>query len=444
MKSIAGRTVFLSVVLAVFGVQAPAQAIVGTYSLVKDSDGQGLKQQATIELTFKPGGLISMKGVQPGETVTDTGTYSVRSNLITIHFKEMVWEANHQPFTLDECTLTLPFMALKDTSGGGTSIWQKENCTATRADRSASKPAPAAPGSGAGTASASRAPGGNSGSGSKGGANAGSGTQSSTYAASAAPGPGPAPGPNQKGRPQQPNDFSQSKAPSCSACEYVKCLRETIDQKKKLQDVYRRLENLYGKFYFQTNAKGGRDPVDTIDGGATSKEDFGYFLQVHAQYSKKEAEFTESVETPPSCHYDGSKNLELVTNVLTCKLDPVSALNELAAAVPCHQLYDLAVEHEGIHLNRCLARQGKGSHNGSLLITPYGKAKEEIEAYDMEIGKLNSLLQEAESKCRFTCRCTGERFGTSRECQANCPISLKCPVAAANSCIVPDKPANKP
>jgi len=66
-----------------------------------------------------------MEAVQPGETVTDTGTFSVSGGNITINFKELEWKAAGQPFQLDGCNLTLPFKALGGSEGPGTSAWLK-------------------------------------------------------------------------------------------------------------------------------------------------------------------------------------------------------------------------------------------------------------------------------------------------------------------------------
>ena len=94
MRAFLFRITSIFLFLAAFGVEAPGQGILGTYSLVKDSDGQVPKQQARVEITFRAGGLLSMKAAQPGETVTDAGTYFVRANLITLHFGELAWKAN--------------------------------------------------------------------------------------------------------------------------------------------------------------------------------------------------------------------------------------------------------------------------------------------------------------------------------------------------------------
>jgi hypothetical protein len=103
--------------------------IEGTYLLVKDSDGTAPKNAAVVTISFKGSnaGTVSMAAVQPGETVTDTGTFSVIGSNITIKFKEMEWEAAGQPFQLDGCNLTLPFKALGGSKGPGTSTWMKKS-----------------------------------------------------------------------------------------------------------------------------------------------------------------------------------------------------------------------------------------------------------------------------------------------------------------------------
>ncbi|HEY6252239.1 MAG TPA: hypothetical protein VI685_19970 [Candidatus Angelobacter sp.] len=106
-------------------VPAFAQAIAGTYVLLGDSDGTKPKAGAKLELSFS-GGVVKLFAVRPGETVRDTGTYSIAAHQITIHFKEVDWAADHQPYSFDGCTLTLPFMAVSSASGPGTSSWQRE------------------------------------------------------------------------------------------------------------------------------------------------------------------------------------------------------------------------------------------------------------------------------------------------------------------------------
>jgi hypothetical protein len=110
-----------------------AQEIAGTYVLLGDSDGTSPRTGAKLELTFSGGasGSVKLVAVRPGENYRDTGAYSIANRQITIHFKEVDWAANHQPYTLDGCRLTLPFMAVSAATGPGTSAWQREDpqCT---------------------------------------------------------------------------------------------------------------------------------------------------------------------------------------------------------------------------------------------------------------------------------------------------------------------------
>ncbi len=108
---------------------AVAQDIAGTYAHVRDFDGTVPKSGASVTLTFTGGasGSVTLRATQPGETVTDTGTYSIHGNLITIRFNEVGWAAGNQHFQFDGCTLILPFKALSATPGPGTSTWRKQD-----------------------------------------------------------------------------------------------------------------------------------------------------------------------------------------------------------------------------------------------------------------------------------------------------------------------------
>jgi hypothetical protein len=82
-----------------------------------------------LELTFsgKVAGTVRLFATRPGETVRDTGIYTIGNGRITIHFKEVDWAADDQAFEFDGCTLTLPFKAVSATSGPGTSAWQRQD-----------------------------------------------------------------------------------------------------------------------------------------------------------------------------------------------------------------------------------------------------------------------------------------------------------------------------
>lgn len=99
-----------------------AQNINGKYILVKDSDGKTPRGGAEISITFSPG-KFSLKAAMPGQTVTDNGTWKITGSNMTISFKEMEQGTKTGPYSLNNSTLTLPFMMLSN--GKGSSTWQQ-------------------------------------------------------------------------------------------------------------------------------------------------------------------------------------------------------------------------------------------------------------------------------------------------------------------------------
>ncbi|HWX53650.1 MAG TPA: hypothetical protein VN176_03565 [Verrucomicrobiae bacterium] len=137
----------LTCCVAAMGCATPslAQQIAGTYVLLGDSDGTKPTTGARLQLTFTgaTAGPVRLFAVRPGETVHDTGSYSTAGHQITIHFKEVDWAADRQPYAFDGCTLTLPFMAVSAASGPGTSVWQREDpkCSGQPMDTASAQPA---------------------------------------------------------------------------------------------------------------------------------------------------------------------------------------------------------------------------------------------------------------------------------------------------------------
>jgi hypothetical protein len=138
-------SLLLALVLA--GGTARAQGLEGTFVLVGDSDGSKPKSNAVVTLTFHGGarGSLSMAAKQPGETVTDTGTFSTGPGRVTLKFKEMEWKASNQPYQVDGCTLTLPFKALNLKPGPGTSTWLRRDPPCTNGGGATPRPTVASP-----------------------------------------------------------------------------------------------------------------------------------------------------------------------------------------------------------------------------------------------------------------------------------------------------------
>jgi len=103
---------------------AAAQSIDGVYTLIGDTGGRSVKAGAVITLTVSgsPSGTMAVVAVQPGQTITDTGTFTLRGGRITLSFQELGWAATGAAYTLGGGILVLPFKALDD--GPGTSRWK--------------------------------------------------------------------------------------------------------------------------------------------------------------------------------------------------------------------------------------------------------------------------------------------------------------------------------
>jgi hypothetical protein len=94
----------------------------GSYTLVGDVGGTQVKAGATITLTLKPNGTLTVHAVQPGQTLDDTGTWSVGGSTIKITVKDMGL-SGQGPYTYDGRTLVLPILIFG--SGKGTSRWTR-------------------------------------------------------------------------------------------------------------------------------------------------------------------------------------------------------------------------------------------------------------------------------------------------------------------------------
>lgn len=116
LKSLVVTAMLLAVAAA-----ANAQSLVGTWRLVKESDGSAPKARAVVNLTLSADGRLTLKAVQPGEVFEDSGTWSTSGDRITMRFKEMEKSCTAQRYVLSGASLTLPIRILND--GPGTSTW---------------------------------------------------------------------------------------------------------------------------------------------------------------------------------------------------------------------------------------------------------------------------------------------------------------------------------
>jgi hypothetical protein len=125
------------------------------------------------------------------------------------------------------------------------------------------------------------------------------------------------------------------------------------------------------------------------------------------------------------CGYPHDVDLTIATDVFeTCAIDPV-LLKRSVENQPCRELAALTLKHESTHAQNCAKRMAEGGKlwpytvNGAngesktrylppLLLTPAGKAAEEVACYEAEVAELKKMIQELEERCRPKRHYSGE------------------------------------
>ncbi len=96
--------------------------VVGKYTLVGDVGGTKVKSGASVTLTLKADGTLTVVAEQPGQKLTDTGTWSLADKTITIAFKDQQIKGTGV-YEFDGTTLKLPVLVFGE--GKGVSEWTR-------------------------------------------------------------------------------------------------------------------------------------------------------------------------------------------------------------------------------------------------------------------------------------------------------------------------------
>jgi len=360
-----------------------AASLKGTYTLVGDSDGTTLKKGAVVTITFKGAnsGTVSMKGVQPGETVVDSGTFSVSGSIITIQFKELEWQAEKQPFRLDDCTLVLPFKALGFTEGPGTSTWIRKDPACSQ-DMGTKRQALSGPSAGA---------------------------DSDKQAASEGGEPGPLAGLEGK--------------ESCAQCKYIPCIKSLIAQKEAMVKALKTIAGERDWGNLEDAPQEGRDYVDIAtmskeaqdDAANTSNAERGALISDLS--GRIDPELIANVKK--NCPFSADGVLMMQTNSTYCNIDQQS-VDSAIKAIPCDEIARFMYYHESYHFTQCRERLTKKMVG---VLTARGEASEDAAAYTLEIQQLKDLLAQASKSSKGGCwRCgkTQVVYPTAPECNDKC------------------------
>jgi hypothetical protein len=107
--------------------------LAGTYELVRDSTGTTPRTGAKVTLVLNADGTLSLRAVQGTEELTDTGTYEVDGDKMTIAFVEQGISAEKGAFKYDGETLEIPVLMFGE--GDGSSIWRRGGASAQATPR---------------------------------------------------------------------------------------------------------------------------------------------------------------------------------------------------------------------------------------------------------------------------------------------------------------------
>lgn len=382
---------------------AAAQEIAGTWVLVRDSDGQTPKKGATVTITFRGGttGALAMSAVQPGETVTDAGRYTIAGTRITIAFDEMEWGARSKPYTLDGCTLTLPFKAF---GGSGTSTWTKKGCTAPAVStRSLAKS-----GGGGGTGAGNGGGGAGQGGGQGGGKAPG-------------PGPGPSPSPSPSPAPNPAPDPSPDPGPGKVIDGRCRC-RDKDYLKRRLQVVTRAL-NADMALALEYEAKGtayseaeAQDAESRVQWSIDNPDDGQPFRPTAPGETGSAADQGKAKPRPAAWTNGGDCGIT-VRNANTCQ-DAVLRTHELV-----HQ-YECRTYHADDPLPAPWGSMAPGRHGDYKSAKTMAQfLQEESRAYAAEKAYIENELRLLKQCREWRCD-DGETYKTQEECERSCRAGL--------------------
>lgn len=202
---------------------------------------------------------------------------------------------------------------------------------------------------------------------------------------------------------------------SCDQCKFLPCLKDTVAQKRRMVAIYEGLRT----FWINRHQDDQGQPVLIRDLSSMKEPQRSRIYQTTMsqlkQYTVMESARTEGVGRAQSCFYSGDRDLTVSTDVFETCRTCMGELNRSMQAQPCQELADLISGHEAMHSRNCKDRQKKTywpfvvvgdkgrkqtKYLPASIMTPAGKAAEEIAAYQGEIATLDALIRGLEKRCK--------------------------------------------
>ena len=97
--------------------------LAGMYELVGDVDGVQVNEGARVTLTLLADGTLTLLAEQPGETLTDDGSWEVADDVMSVAFTGLEVSAEGGAYSFDGTTLDIPVLIFGE--GDGASRWRR-------------------------------------------------------------------------------------------------------------------------------------------------------------------------------------------------------------------------------------------------------------------------------------------------------------------------------
>ena len=203
---------------------------------------------------------------------------------------------------------------------------------------------------------------------------------------------------------------AQAATDDCIQCRHVDCIKGLVKQKTAMAAGYDALAKKWDPLVKVEGQPSATVDFNTITDVGDRTEFYRGMLDKFRAFAQQENDLASQVGPAAGC---GAFTTEASTDTfLTCKVDPVSLARSREQA-PCRQIGDLMARHEALHRDRCVARKRvPGNHMWKpegfplfvpgVMQTPAAHAREEAEAYRVEIAALKALLTKAEAKCEVS------------------------------------------
>lgn len=172
------------------------------------------------------------------------------------------------------------------------------------------------------------------------------------------------------------------------------CVFSALKRARALRDGYRALAESYRGML--KDLGDGKDSPAWVDPNLLSEQQMKRLGEFNKAFDAEEQKMAQSAPAS-DCGFPEGKRIVLETSSLTGSLPTSEQQNSMKPLFPFEELYDAVMLHEAHHSGKFFEHNsGSNKPAGKLpgARTPYGRALEEAEGYEIEIRELEPLQKQ--------------------------------------------------